>query len=88
MGLAIVQRQYDKQDGSTRAEPSSPTSPEEPEKKKRKIVNPLKGLMGGFVGSPSEDDDVYGGMKKKGGIGYAGTIKEDVGIVSCLLDSC
>lgn len=85
MGLAIVQRQYDGQDNSNAP---SPTSPDEPEKKKRKIGNPLKGLMSGFVLNAIEEDDPYSpGKKQKGGIGYAGNVKEDVSVALCLMIS-
>jgi len=78
MGLAIVQRQYDGQGTSSVA--ASPSSPDEPEKKKRKIGNPLKGLIYGLGASPLEDDEFFpgSGKKSKGGIGYAGNVKEDV----------
>jgi hypothetical protein len=77
MGLAIVQVQYDRQTNASTTV-ATPSSPDEPEKKKRKM-NPLKSIVPGFMTSSGDDDDLFGTNKKaKAGIGYAGTIKEDV----------
>ncbi|KAG8860817.1 hypothetical protein FRB91_000605, partial [Serendipita sp. 411] len=77
MGLAIVQSQYDSQSSSTTA---NAASSDEPEKKKRKLTSSLKSIVPGFISSPVDidDDDGTGTGKKRGGIGYAGNVKEDM----------
>jgi hypothetical protein len=77
MGLAIVQTHYDFQTGPSNSTPSLPASPDEPEKKKRKLGSVLKGIVPSMPSALHEEDE-YGGKKAKGGIGYAGTTKEDV----------
>lgn len=84
MGLSMVQKQYDNQ-GSI----ISP-SPDEPDKKKRKIddVDASQTTPSQPVVPPSWNphmDEYYGTNKSKSGIGYAGTVKEDVSNVEYLL---
>lgn len=79
MGLAMVQKQYDMQ-----TSPNSAASPEEPEKKKRKLVDTVKSTALSMINSSptsnDEDDGLlpFGKKVKNTGIGYAGSVREDV----------